>query len=353
MRWLSRFSASVFDRVRNESNESGAVIVFVAVAMVALLAMTAFVIDFGRIWQERRELQAGATAGVLAVAEDCARDLLCDLGSARATAEIYADANAIDGAASVFDIDLDLTDQTVRVVTATENTAGGNTLHMMFAGIVGFGDITVGADAAAAWGTPIGTATLPLIISDCEWDSPLPGYPNGSPQGLPYADDPTLSAWPMATIYWHDPLGVGPDPDMCIIQPGLDLPGGFGWIETSIGCTADIVHGGTIGVDPAQNVPCSSAYFASLLDEGAPVKIPYFKEVPATPNGDYTVSSHGLFVIAGYDFNQGPAYQRGVVSCGPGTSCMTGWFVRDVTAGGGPGGFGGNDRGDIVIKLIG
>jgi hypothetical protein len=353
MRWLSRFSAPVFDRVRNES---GAVIVFVAVAMVVLLGMTAFVIDFGRIWQERRELQAGATAGVLAVAEDCARGLLCNLPSAQATAEIYADANAIDGAASVFHIDFDpvfLFDDTVRVVTETENTAGGNTMDMLFAGIIGFDNITLGADAAAAWGTPLAAATLPLIISDCEWDSPLPGYPNGSPEDLPYADDPTLSEWPMATIYWHDPLDVGPDPDGCIIHPGLDLPGGFGWIETSDGCTADIVHGGTIGVDPAQNAPCSSGYFASLLDEGAPVKIPYYKEAPPTPNGDYTVSSHGLFVIAGYDFNQGPAYQRGVVSCGPGTSCMTGWFVKDVTAGGGPGGLGGNDRGDIVIKLIG
>ncbi|MCH7845092.1 MAG: hypothetical protein IH850_04605 [Acidobacteria bacterium] len=350
MRWLSRATASVSDRVRNES---GAVIVFVAVALVALLGMTAFVIDFGRIWQERRELQAGATAGVLAVAEDCARDL-CDLAyNELATAELYADANAIDGAASVFAIDLDLTDQTVQVVTATENTAGGDTMDMLFAGIVGFDNITVGADAAAAWGTPLGAATLPLIISDCEWNSSLPGYPNGSPQGLPYADDPDLSAWPMATIFWHDPLGVGPDPDMCIIQPGLDLPGGFGWIETSSGCMAEIVHGETIGVDPGQNAPCSSGYFASLFDEGEPVKIPYFKEVPATPNGNYTVSSHGLFVIAGYDFNQGPAYRRGVVSCGPGTSCMTGWFVKDVTAGGGPGGLGRNDRGDIVIKLIG
>ncbi len=345
MRWLSRFSAPVFDRIRNES---GAVIVFVAVAMVALLAMTAFVIDFGRIWQERRELQGGATAGVLAVAEDCARDL-CDLVyNELATAEIYADANAIDGAASVFDIDLDLTDQTVRVVTATENTAGGNTLHMMFAGIVGFGDITVGADAAAAWGTPLGAATLPLIISDCEWLKTDPGWPGGS-AALPDSGA-NLSGFPMATIYLHE--GPFVPEEMCTIQPGLDLPGGFGWIDTSGTCVSEVLAGGLIGADPGNPPPnsCSPADFAELL--GKPVAIPYFSETTGQGNiGDYRVASLAAFVIDGYDF--GGQYQGGSVSCGPATSCLTGWFVNHVSNGGAPGDLGGDPRGFTVIKLIG
>ena len=350
MRWLSRFSAPVFDRVRNES---GAVIVFVAVAMVALLAMTAFVIDFGRIWQERRELQAGATAGVLAVAEDCARDLLCDLGSARATAEIYADANAIDGAAWVFDSDLDLTDQTMRVVTATENTAGGNTLHMMFAGIVGFGDITVGADAAAAWGTPLGAATLPLIISDCEWNkdpSVYPGWPGGNPDGLPKypAESSSLVPGNMVTIDFHDPLGA----DECTIHPGLDLPGGFGWLDTTGGCTAEVIILEWISADPGSSPSngCSPSDFQNLI--GEVVNIPYFSEVQGQGDiGQYEVAGLGAFVIAGYRF--GGQYQGGVVSCAPPTSCLAGWFVDYVSNAGTPGGLGGEDRGLTVIKLIG
>ena len=203
MRGLSRFAAPVFDRVRNES---GAVIVFVAVAMVALLGMTAFVIDFGRIWQERRELQAGATAGVLAVAEDCARGL-CDLAyNESATAEIYADANAIDGAASVFSVDLNLIDQTVGIVTATENDAGGDTMDMLFAGIVGFDDITVGADAAAAWGVPLNANTIPLIISDCEWMSVDPGWPAGGANLYDASDLGALQTKTPAVITFHDPF---------------------------------------------------------------------------------------------------------------------------------------------------
>ena len=171
-------------------DQSGATIVFIAVVLLGLLAMTAFVIDFGRIWQERRELQLGATAGALAIGEDCARDLCVGGYNELSTAEAYADANATDGAASIFAIDLDLAAQEVEVVTATENTSGGDTLEMLFAKIVGFDRITVGANAAVAWGVPLNAATLPLIISTCEWDKPAP-WPAGNPNSLPlYSANP-------------------------------------------------------------------------------------------------------------------------------------------------------------------
>jgi Flp pilus assembly protein TadG len=346
MRWLSRATASVSDRVRNES---GAVIVFVAVALVVLLGMTAFVIDFGRIWQERRELQAGATAGVLAVAEDCARDL-CDLAyNELATAELYADANAIDGAASVFSIDLDLTDQAVQVVTATENTEGGDTMDMLFAGIVGFGTITVGADAAAAWGTPLQAATLPLIISDCEWRKDEPGWPDGGSATLPDSGA-NLSSYPMATINLHE--GPFVPEDLCTIQPGLDLPGGFGWIDTSGACVSEVSEEAWIGADPGSSPPtsCIPADFADLL--GKPIAIPYFSETQGGGNiSGYRATALAAFVIAGYDF--GGPYTGGSVSCGPATSCLTGWFVNYVSNAGAPGDLGGEDRGFTVIKLIG
>ena len=58
-------------------SDTGATIVFVAVILVALLAMSAFAIDFGRMWEERRQLQNGADAAAVAIAEDCVRGL-CD-----------------------------------------------------------------------------------------------------------------------------------------------------------------------------------------------------------------------------------------------------------------------------------
>ena len=352
MRWLRRARIRIGTRTRDQS---GATIVFIAVVLLGLLAMTAFVIDFGRIWQERRELQLGATAAALAVGEDCARDL-CNpaLGyNERLVAEAYADANATDGAASIFDIELDRDAKKVEVVTATKNTSGGDTLEMLFAKIVGFDRITVGASAAVAWGTPLNAATIPLIISDCEWAKgpPLdPGWPGGGSVTLPDSGE-DLSEYDMATIITHK--GPFAPEDGCTIQPGLDLPGGFGWLDTSAPCVADVTEGLWIGEDPRNTLPisCNPGSFANLL--GEPVLIPYYSlaEGQGTKKGTYKVAGFAGFVIAGYDF--GGSYKAGSVSCSPGTFCITGWFVDYVSHGGGTGGLGGTDRGVTVIKLIG
>ncbi len=363
MRWLSRFSAPVFDRVRNES---GAVIVFVAVAMVVLLGMTAFVIDFGRIWQERRELQAGATAGALAIGEDCAWGL-CDAGyNKQATAELYADANALDGAASVVvPVNLDLTGQTVRVVTATENSSGGNTMEMLFAGIVGFDTITVGADAAVAWGTPLKAATIPLIFSDCEWRSDEPGWPGASPGGLP--DPATAPAGTMVTITFH--TTEDREKEKCDAHPGHDadmdgkLPAGFGWLDANSDCETEVTEGSLVSNDPGNSKPagCSASDFEDLL--GEVVLIPYFSDFDGITgqgkNGKYVIEAHGPFLVAGYNFGSRKKYQKydpdltSGVPCSGSVRCIAGWFVRNVSHGGGSGGFGGEDRGAVVIKLIG
>ncbi len=238
------------------------------------------------------------------------------------------------------------------MVTATETETGGDSIGMFFAGIVGFDSAEIGAEAIVAWGASDMAFTLPLIFSECEWERDLPGWPSGSPDGLPWAGE-ELTAYPMATIYFHDPLDDEAVDDTCTVHPGLDLPGGFGYIDTSGACTTEIEDGGLTGVYPGNAPPssCSASYFADLLASGEPVRIPYYDGIPLTPNGDYNVSGHGLFVIGGYRL-VGP-YQGGDAQCGPPTSCLSGWFVRDVDPGGTPGGLGGDDRGDIVLELIG
>ena len=68
-RLMKRFGTWASDRV-GVRDERGAVLVFVAVGLVMLLGFTAFTVDFGRIYSERRELQNGADAAALAVAQD-------------------------------------------------------------------------------------------------------------------------------------------------------------------------------------------------------------------------------------------------------------------------------------------
>jgi hypothetical protein len=353
-------------------SESGATMVFIVVVLVGLLAMTAFVIDFGRIWQERRELQVGATAGALAIAEDCARGM-CDAAYDEFnTGELYADANATDGAASALYIELDLTNQTVHVVTATENITGGDTLDMLFARIVGFDGITVGAEATVAWGAPFQLATLPIIISDCEWMHPnLPdenpedwlGWPGGSPDGLPYlADlDPTSPPIPpIVTILFHD----GQTTEDCNAVAGQDadldgkLSGGFGWLDTDGNCIAQ-VYDGWVGEDPGSS-PSSGCGPDELKDLlfGEPVLIPYFDDADGVgAGGEYHIAAYGAFVVAGYNFGgQYKEYNPDYLSelpCDGDERCVAGWFVQTVQHGGDIGGIGGENRGVIVIKLTG
>lgn len=351
-------------------SESGATMVFIVVVLLGLLAMTAFVIDFGRIWQERRELQVGATAGALAIAEDCARSL-CDAGYDEFnTGELYADANATDGAASALYIDLDLTNQTVHVVTATEDTAGGDTLDMLFARIVGFDAITVGAEATVAWGAPFQIATIPIIISECEWMHPnvsegevaadWEGWPGGDPSSLPMYPNDDLGEKPIVTILFHD----GKTTEDCNAVAGQDtdadgkLSGGFGWLDTDGNCIAQ-VYDGWVAEDPGSSpsTGCGPEELEDLLF-GEPVLIPYFDDADGVgAGGEYHIAGYGAFVVAGYNFGgQYKEYDPLYLSelpCDGDERCLAGWFVQTVQHGGDIGGIGGDNRGVIVIKLTG
>ena len=151
MRWLiDRLKARTLRRV-GDSNERGAVLVFVAVGLVMFMGFAAFTVDFGRIYSERRELQNGADAAALAVAFDCASG---DCGASMATAETYADANASDDLASVDELDIDLNQQRVQVRAITEDPGGDNFFDMTFARVIGFDGLTVSAEATVAWGAP-------------------------------------------------------------------------------------------------------------------------------------------------------------------------------------------------------
>jgi Flp pilus assembly protein TadG len=360
MRWLNRARDRVVARA---GGEDGAAIIFITISLVALLAMTAFVIDFGRVWEERRELQTGATAGAFAVGEDCARNLCLAAGyDESVVADLYADANAVDGAAAVDWVDLDLVGQTVQVATSTENTAGGSTIDMLFGGIVGFDTMTVGADAMVAWGTPLSATTIPLIISSCEWNKTDPGWPAGNPDSLPLYPAPPLPAATMVTLTFHSATETDP----CNALPGFDidgdgqLPGGFGWLDAESDCSTVISQDDWAGADPGSSpsTGCSAAEMEDLLF-GDPVLIPYFEDEDGIEGmgsgGEYRIAGHGAFVVAGYNFGgQYKEYRPPLtaVPCTGDTRCLAGWFVRWVDNGGG-GDLGGNDMGVTVIKLIG
>ena len=381
-------------------SEEGATLVFVAITLVALFALASFAIDFGLLYAERRDLQNGADAAALAIAEDCARGECDPAYDEYDVAEIYVDANARDNTAWAQQVDLDLTERKVTVYNATENHDGTHDFRLMFAGVVGFDDFTVGADATVAWGYPRQLETLPIIISECEWSKDDAGWPDGASDDLPWdtdlvGDGYDDDAYDRVNVQFHD----GNATEDCAAQAGQDgiindvdgdtrLPGGFGWLDTDGNCVAQ-VYGlenddsyGWVPGDPGSSPSsgCDPDQVEQLLLDldngvGRTVLIPYFIDIwtgPANGSGPcgrngkcYEIGGYGAFHTVGYKFSGGTNprpnnYIRYVdppldeAPCtGPGENdmrCLEGYFVRTLETGGG-GDLGGEDRGVLVIKF--
>ncbi|MQA28838.1 MAG: hypothetical protein GEU82_03220 [Luteitalea sp.] len=128
-------------------SERGAVLIMVVVAMVALLAFGAFVIDYGVMWTGRGQVQTSADAGALSGAISLAFDSPTDFGGAQTKARAVARANSVWGQAP----DVQLADVTFPAcpplapglagtcvkVDAFRNQARGNPLPIYFGNLVG------------------------------------------------------------------------------------------------------------------------------------------------------------------------------------------------------------------------
>jgi len=330
------------------ADEHGAVMVFVAISLVALIGFMAFAVDFGRIYVERHQLQTGADAAALAVAADCAGG---ECGAYAANAELYADANAHDGAAWVRELDLDLGARKVRVGTATETAGGGNVFDMVFAPIVGFDGLTVGADSTVAWGSPQSLTSLPLTFSQCEWQAF--GGSAVSVDSLPPAVTGYAAAGTPKTIYFH-----GSHPDCHESSSGQDLPGGFGWLAAGGQCQVDIDVGAWLLVDTGNSPSngCNSSQLDAAL--GTIVLLPYFDDTTGTGSGGkYHIEGFGAFYLTGYYLGGGDWTRNSIVTgnppCTGSDRCIQGYVVGDYVSSDDDGVLGGIDRGVTIIKFVG
>lgn len=348
--------------MRRLSEDGGAVAVVVALLSVVLFGFGALVIDVGALYYERRQLQVGADAAALAIAQACAGG---SCGSFRADAELFADGNALDGASRVKDGNVcgsisvglpacaDPPDEVigsgyVQVTTHTEEADGTFLVPPFLARILvpDYDGIEVSARAVVAWGPPGGVdAELAITFSQCEYDK-LTTNPDGSPlyADEPFDDDAALER----TIYFHDTTeasqcGAGPS--------GADLPGGFGWLEADENCTA-IVTSGWVGDDTgaAASNDCKAALDALL---GKTLMIPIFNELNGLTgtNGEYKIWSYVGFVLTGYRF-PGASYPTGKdAPCASSQTCIRGYFVETVAPADAPIGTG-PDQGVRVVQLI-
>jgi Flp pilus assembly protein TadG len=264
-------------RARRE--ERGAVSVIVAVGMVALLGFVAITVDIGALYAERAELQSGADAAALAVAQDCA-DGSCT--NTTATAQFLANANARDGATNILAL-TSPSPASVRVTTGTRDGASNaGALAFVFAPVLGIDSAAPTASATAAWGAPAaGPAVLPLAFAPCVFKR------DG----------------PIQVISMHGDSG---GTSCSSTSPsGKVLPGGFGWLASPPGtCTArvDIAVNAPMSSDTGISLPSGcSAVLAANADRT--VLLPVYSDLGGTGSGGwYRIRGWAAFQLLGWNF---------------------------------------------------
>ena len=355
---------------RLKSDETGAVAVIVAILAVVLFGFGALVIDVGALYHERRQLQNGADAGALAVAQACAGG---DCGAFTADAEAFADDNALDQRSRIpaggvcGSVSAGLSACTnppegfagegyVRVTTRTEESDGSSLVPPVLARVIDpdYDGTEVGAQATVIWGVPDAVeAELALTFSKCEYDKLTLG-PDTDGDG---DADPAFAKEPYAAsmervVYLHDTT----EASSCPSGPsGADLPGGFGWLDADANCAATIADGWAgddTGVSASKD--CKVALQALL---GQTVLIPVFDNVNGLTgtNGEYHIEGYYGFVLTGWNFpgtQQPSAYRTTTPNpCANKQTCISGFFVQVAAPSVGPVGTG-PDYGVRVTQLV-
>ncbi|MEV1287635.1 pilus assembly protein TadG-related protein [Micromonospora sp. NPDC049679] len=338
-----------------------------------LLGMAAIVVDVGRLYAEREELQSGADAAVWAVAEECVRTPAA-CADQSATAARYATANALDAASAVTTIcgrgaglpacpppaanhtaclgNAPATGPYVEIRTATRLPDGTTLLPTTFAAAFTGGDhdgTEVGACARAAWGPPRIVDGLAVTISTCEWTQltdhgttfwppPHLGTPPANAERILYLKDNKSQTCP-----------AGPS--------GWDAPGGFGWLDDPTGtCNVTVEVDGAYGGNTGNSAPgpCKTALIDARADRRV-MYLPVYDGVTGQgSNTRYHLAGFAAFVLTGYKLSgfSAPSSLTGQQPCGGSQRCLYGYFTRGLvpTA---IGQIGGPEMGVSIVKLVG
>lgn len=312
--------------MRRLKDESGATAVLLALAMLPLIGVVALVIDIGLMQWEVRQLQNGADAAALAVAQECANGNVCQGAVADAMALQYTRANANDGNAAA-DVEFNVVGpNTVTVTASTLDEGGRPRLAYIVAPILGFDSGSFERSATALYGSISldDALTLPITISECEWA-------NATNLGVDFEQPYVFE------------IKTNPGVNQCTMpnSPGQYAPGGWGWLSpTGDGCEAIISLFGVPG-QPGSGPPspdCNANRFdyPSLLN--TTVLIPIHGDdggVSGSGAGtSYDMIGLGAFHITSYKLLGN--IQGGPQTC-PGTGqnqrCLIGYFERFVPLG--------------------
>ena len=210
MTMTQRRSSSGTRAANRWRDESGSILIPVAVCLLGLLAFSAFTVDNGVMLSSRRQAQNAADAGALAAALYLAWDDVNDPAGAQAMAVNAAQRNFVWGGTpdvTLADVTFPtcppgapgLVDTCVRVDVFRNQRANGSPLPAFFASLVGINTQGVQATATAQviYGEEATTASclLPFAIPDRwleireEWQTPTTAIDNSAGPVIDYPND--------------------------------------------------------------------------------------------------------------------------------------------------------------------
>lgn len=361
-----RFVRLVRRYLRRDDRGAVAVMFAILLAGGVLLGMLGLVVDVGRLYTEREELQTSADAAALAVAKACAADpSSCVITERQEVAAKYADANASDGT-SAFSIcgvlpgvpgldpctppadnltrcigDVPAGAPYLEVRTSTRLPDGSSLLPPSFAqamlGNEGYDGTQVGACARVAWGAP--KAGLAVTFSKCEYDM---ATKNGFPDPPPYPPNTVPDFGYEIVLKTHDANG---NPACPAGPAGWDRPGGFGWLDET-GTNQCVTETYTAGATGVTEKDCTDI-LDPATDSAAVAKvfyIPIYDDVHGTGNAAYHIYKMAAFVPTGYFLGQGKGqnkkswltgrdYAGDPYNCTGQARCIFGYFVDVVHSG--------------------
>lgn len=408
MRGLSIIALARFVRVSSARSDRGAISSIVAVLLGGGVVMgsAALSIDVGQLMWARRQLQNGADAVSLSVAQTCAKDLTMCLTTLTTDSTVAAlnaandnashkngsgpAANTGNGLESLCGNPATVppsgpplrtcaappaapalvdcprlpaylaANPSIPYVEARTRTGSGSLVGSILPFVAQAGGTTVRACARTAWGEPGPySASVPVTFSDCEWqyntggsgayykapEGAAPGYGGASPQpAWPTPAVPGAPALPGAEIIIM--LQSHGTTVPCTDRNGHDVPGGFGYLESSSGCSALVNAGGWVQVQTGISTPCD---LNPLV--GTVISLPVFDcmvisgSVPTSPLSSYPScsaagGSNTWYHMAGWarfylsGFKTGGTQQRASLvppyqlPCSGGDRCLAGWFVQ-------------------------
>ena len=394
--------------LRREEREEGAIAVIVAMLFLygVVLGLAALTIDVGNINADRRQLQNGADAVALAVAQQCIKDGTCNpndpnlqklanlnsatsMNRASEIRRVDGKTPAVCGTASgleacptepvpsmqnLQECPSKIADgvKYVRVYTETKNAdTGHNILPYYFgAAVTGVDGANQQACASVSWGQPgAASNTMPMVLNQCGWNAATvggtrfgPSQPNPAPRTS--ESDPARimpAAYLQYAIQFYTHTKKDESATTCgdRTDGGKYYPGGFGWVDTTDNahCSASFTNDNGQWIMTGSNgaaTPAGCKSESLLKFVGTTVYIPI---VTATSGTNYTIDGLAAFYVAGYrapavaqpnDFN---GYSGGLSVSSPNEG-LWGWFTAPIEPVGSGDGKG-TKRGPIVLSITG